>query len=127
MNFVKDYIRALSSEVLKMKRTLALWLVVIAPLSVILLQFMVVVRPSFSSHRIRSSRSSSISKRAELRETSRLLFSLRKTSARSSQTVSPRTTSLPNSSNSFTHAPKAVPFSSKTCCDICARATTSSR
>ena len=48
MNFVKDYIRALSSEVLKMKRTLALWLVVIAPLSVILLQFMVVVRPSFN-------------------------------------------------------------------------------
>jgi hypothetical protein len=48
MNFVKDYFRAISSEVLKMKRTLALWLVIVAPLSVILLQFLVVVRPSFN-------------------------------------------------------------------------------
>lgn len=46
-NFVIDFLRALSAEVLKLKRTLALWLVAIAPLSVVALQFLLFVRPSF--------------------------------------------------------------------------------
>lgn len=45
--YFRDLARAMSVEALKMKRTLALWLVLVAPLSVVALYFLMYIRPSF--------------------------------------------------------------------------------